>query len=209
MSDSKHDDTLPPAIGEALKQVHEPPATPREEMWQAIQSQRQERKIVGRISALPTSLRLLVAAAAILLVGFFGGRLWENSNMTPEPSVNNATAPTANETVGDGPAPTAVAIDASLGESATSTTAAPNALNQAQLLHAANHFTRSGVLLAQFAESVSDDDPLDPELHSWASDLLANTRLLLDSPLAADPQYRKLLRDLEFTLAQIVQTSAA
>jgi hypothetical protein len=31
---------------------------------------------------------------------------------------------------------------------------------------------------------------------------------LLESPLAVDPQYRRLLRELEFTLAEIVQASA-
>jgi hypothetical protein len=43
---------------------------------------------------------------------------------------------------------------------------------------------------------------------SWARDLLADTRLLLDSPAAADARRRQLLEDLELVLAQIVQLPA-
>ncbi|HEV7391221.1 MAG TPA: hypothetical protein VGO08_06225 [Burkholderiales bacterium] len=48
---------------------------------------------------------------------------------------------------------------------------------------------------------------MDAQLASWARDLLSNTRLLLDSPVASDPQRRPLLEDLELVLVQIVQLS--
>jgi hypothetical protein len=38
-----------------------------------------------------------------------------------------------------------------------------------------------------------------------AHDLLLTTRLLLDSPAAADPRFRSLLEDLELVLAQVVR----
>jgi hypothetical protein len=38
-----------------------------------------------------------------------------------------------------------------------------------------------------------------------AHDLLLTTRLLLDSPAAADPRFRTLLEDLELVLAQVVR----
>jgi hypothetical protein len=38
-----------------------------------------------------------------------------------------------------------------------------------------------------------------------AHDLLLTTRLLLDSPAAADPRFRALLEDLELVLAQVVR----
>ena len=48
---------------------------------------------------------------------------------------------------------------------------------------------------------------MDAQLGAWARQLLSNTRLLLDSPVANDPQRRPLLEDLELVLVQIVQLS--
>jgi hypothetical protein len=48
-----------------------------------------------------------------------------------------------------------------------------------------------------------------PALQPWAGELLATTRLLLDSPAAADPRLGPLLGDLETVLVQIVQLPAA
>jgi hypothetical protein len=48
---------------------------------------------------------------------------------------------------------------------------------------------------------------MDAQLGSWARQLLSNTRLLLDSPVANDPQRGLLLEDLELVLVQIVQLS--
>ncbi|MEX2154057.1 MAG: hypothetical protein WD825_12015 [Gemmatimonadaceae bacterium] len=45
------------------------------------------------------------------------------------------------------------------------------------------------------------DDPYLDRAH----DLLLTTRLLLDSPAAADPRFRTLLEDLELVLAQVVR----
>lgn len=41
-----------------------------------------------------------------------------------------------------------------------------------------------------------------------AHDLLLTTRLLLDSPAAADPRFRTLLEDLELVLAQVVRVQS-
>ena len=184
----KHqDEPLPPDVLHALRQLHEPPPTPREEMWRQIEARRRRGRIVAGDFRTRRLVRVALAAAAVLALGFLLGRLWERGPDDSPGEVPVASSPAAPE--GDD-------------------RAAP-ALSRAQLLHAANHFSRSGVLLAQFAESADSDDPLDPQLHQWAADLLTNTRLLLDSSLAKDPQYLKLLRDLEFTLAAIVQASAA
>jgi hypothetical protein len=42
-------------------------------------------------------------------------------------------------------------------------------------------------------------------MQRWARDLLASTRLLMDSPAGEDPVRRQLLGDLEYVLARIVQ----
>lgn len=45
---------------------------------------------------------------------------------------------------------------------------------------------------------------LDPVVRPWAQTLLAQTRLLLDTPDGVDPDIRELLEDLELALVQIV-----
>jgi hypothetical protein len=45
----------------------------------------------------------------------------------------------------------------------------------------------------------------DPQFANRATDLLARTRLLMDSPAANEPAMRDLLEDLELVLAQVVR----
>lgn len=68
------------------------------------------------------------------------------------------------------------------------------------------HLANAEALLTAFRTD-SRDAKMDAQLSKWARDLLSNTRLLLDSPAADDPQRAKLLGDLELVLAQIVQLS--
>lgn len=72
---------------------------------------------------------------------------------------------------------------------------------------AAQYLSRTEVLLTDFrAESRSGR--LDPQFLAAARDLLATTRLMLDSPAAKDPHLKNLLEDLELVLAQITQLPA-
>jgi len=68
------------------------------------------------------------------------------------------------------------------------------------------HLTNAEALLTAFRTD-SRDAKMDAQLSVWARDLLSNTRLLLDSPAADDPQRARLLGDLELVLAEIVQLS--
>jgi hypothetical protein len=68
-----------------------------------------------------------------------------------------------------------------------------------------NHLTAAEALLTSFRTRSPADQQQDARLAAWARELLSNTRLLLDSPVAADPQRRPLLQDLELLLVQIVQ----
>jgi hypothetical protein len=70
-----------------------------------------------------------------------------------------------------------------------------------------NHLTAAEALLTSFRTRSPEDQRQDARLAAWARELLSNTRLLLDSPVAADPQRRPLLQDLELLLVQIVQLS--
>jgi hypothetical protein len=73
---------------------------------------------------------------------------------------------------------------------------------------AAQYLTRTEALLTGFrAESRSPSVPA-AQFSMQARDLLATTRLMLDSPAARDPRLKGLLEDLELVLAQIAQLPA-
>jgi len=74
-------------------------------------------------------------------------------------------------------------------------------------LAAVRHLSEAEALLTSFRTRSNADQQMDAQLGSWARELLSNTRLLLDSPVANDPQRRPLLEDLELVLVQIVQLS--
>ena len=67
------------------------------------------------------------------------------------------------------------------------------------------HLSDAEAMLTSFRSHT--DEKMDAAMAKWARDLLTNTRLLLDSPAAADPRRRQLLEDLELTLVDIVQLS--
>jgi hypothetical protein len=71
----------------------------------------------------------------------------------------------------------------------------------------AEHLGRVEMLLTSY-RAESERGEVDPQITSWAGDLLGTTRLLLDSPGASDARMRKLLGDLEIVLTQITQLGA-
>jgi hypothetical protein len=74
-------------------------------------------------------------------------------------------------------------------------------------LVAAQYLTRTEALLTGFRAEARAGQ-LDARFATQARDLLATTRLILDSPAAADARLKGLLDDLEVVLAQIAQLSA-
>ena len=84
------------------------------------------------------------------------------------------------------------------------TNSAPNSAYQ---ITAVRHLSEAEALLTSFRTRSATDQQMDAQLGTWARELLSNTRLLLDSPVANDPQRRPLLQDLELVLVQIVQLS--
>jgi len=74
---------------------------------------------------------------------------------------------------------------------------------------AAQYLTRTEALLTGFrAESRLPSVPA-AQLSKQARDLLATTRLMLDSPAGKDARLKGLLEDLELVLAQIAQLPAS
>jgi hypothetical protein len=86
------------------------------------------------------------------------------------------------------------------------TPAAPDR-NSAYQITTIQHLSDAEALLTSFKSRPTADRQMDAQLGVWARRLLSNTRLLLDSPVANDPQRRPLLEDLELVLVQIVQLS--
>jgi hypothetical protein len=82
-----------------------------------------------------------------------------------------------------------------------------NPTTSAYQLTAVRHLSEAEALLTSFRTRSTADQQMDAQLGTWARALLSNTRLLLDSPVANDPQRRPLLEDLELVLVQIVQLS--
>jgi hypothetical protein len=79
--------------------------------------------------------------------------------------------------------------------------------SSAYQLTTVQHLSEAEALLTSFRTRSTADQQMDAQLGAWARQLLSNTRLLLDSPVANDPQRRPLLEDLELVLVQIVQLS--
>jgi len=69
---------------------------------------------------------------------------------------------------------------------------------------AAQYLSRTEALLTGF-RSEARTGRIDLQFAGQARDLLTTTRLMLDSPAAADPRLKSLLEDLELVLAQIAQ----
>jgi hypothetical protein len=72
---------------------------------------------------------------------------------------------------------------------------------------AAQYLTRTETLLTDFRAEARGGQP-DGQFASQARDLLATTRLMLNSPAAKDQRLKSLLEDLEVMLAQIAQLPA-
>ena len=81
------------------------------------------------------------------------------------------------------------------------------AQSPAYQLTTVQHLSEAEALLTSFRARSAADQQMDAQLGNWARQLLSNTRLLLDSPVANDPVRRPLLEDLELVLVQIVQLS--
>jgi hypothetical protein len=100
---------------------------------------------------------------------------------------------------GIGANPSRVATGAPSGSNSSS--------NSAYQMTAVKHLSEAEALLTSFRTRSNTDQQMDAQFGSWARQLLNQTRLLMDSPVANDPQRRPLLEDLELVLVQIVQLS--
>ena len=175
--------------------VHVPPSTPRAEMWDVIAA----RAAVGRATPptanSPTAISVWrsrwarpawawpAAIAAALLVGIGIDRVAIGREALTPPATQFAHS-----------ADTAATDAGKLYR-----LAAVETLGQAEAL-----------LTAYRADgAMSRDSASSRQLGLWGRQLLSSTRLLLDSPAGDDPQFRRLLDDLELVLVQIIRGAGA
>jgi hypothetical protein len=193
------DDPLDSALQQAAQDYHRPPdAVPTEAMWAVIHARRVQRRhgtasheqhgAAPRLEITTWRRGWRGLAAAVLLVGVGGiGGWWAHRRLGVE-DAGAARRP-----------------DATVTLSAPSTPVVRS--NAAYRVAVTRDLTQAEALFTAFRGDAraSRDKEGDAQLASWARDLLTNTRLLLDSPAASDPQRRQLLEDLELVLVQMVE----
>jgi hypothetical protein len=196
MFDDTNDEPLDPTLLEAARDYNAPPPTvAREAMWSAIQAARTQlaaespvRSIQSATTAVSyrrwrSAWPVAIAASLVLAAGIAIGR-WMGT-------------------------PPARPIAAALPQPARPVPAVARGDRAAYQVAVAHDLTQAEALLTAYrAEGRSPGDRAgSADVAGWARDVLSNTRLLLDSPAAADPKQRRLLEDLELVLVQLVEVS--
>jgi hypothetical protein len=178
------DDRFDDLLRDAAREYHEPPETPREEMWLRIVAERAERAETAESKVrqiLPfRSFRpfaLAAGIAAVLALGIGLGRL--------SAPATGPTAPLQPVAVQPGPRVSTAAYELATTE----------------------YLSQSEAFLTLFRASLRQDAGDEQLAAATARQLLATNRLLLDSPAAEDSKTKLLLQDLELVLAQIAQLS--
>lgn len=194
-SEDGPDEPLDPALRDAAAAYHEPPATvPREAIWQRIQTTRASGGMAPsrgaeRVERRSPDLRdrmwwrrtPMLAAAATVLVAVGVSLGWWMRGARPE---SVAVAPRV---------VAAATVDAS---------------RPADRIAVTRDLAQAEMLLTAFRDnSHSSDAGAEAQFGAWTREVLSNTELLLDSPVASDPQRRQLLRDLELVLVQMTQSA--
>ena len=183
------DDNLPESLRAAARDYNAPPELDRSErdaMWSAIEGEAFPNRFLTptaerRVARAEGWLatRRLLPLAAVLLIGVAIGR-FGLPRKTPAP------------------------VTVTVGAPAEDSLAVPQAYQNTT----SRYLGQTAALLVSLpAEGRSED--ADAVYMNRAHDLLLTTRLLLDSPAAADPRFRTLLEDLELVLAQVVRLQSA
>ena len=184
------DDRLPESLRNAARDYNDPPklsGSDLDAMWSAIEKDAFPHRFASPSADLPdvrrrasdvrrwVSARNLMPLAAVLLLGVAIGRFALPRKQVVSTSV--AIRPPAGDSV------------AVPGEYQTTTS---------------RYLGQTAALLVALPVEVNAGRA-DDRFLGRAHDLLLTTRLLLDTPAAADPRFRTLLEDLELVLVQVVR----
>ncbi len=199
-------------IERAAPMLNVPPATPRDDMWAAIQAKQQAPAKVIPISRAPR-WQVPALIAATLLLGIAVDRALVRAPASPAPS---STQVAVTPETPAAPTPTAGLVtppNASRLTPPASGNAAPSTNDPQRLYRLAAVQTLSqaeALLTAYRASGVAERDPqAAKQLGTWGREVLSSTRLLIDSPAGDDPTLRSLFNDLELVLVQIIRLSGA
>ena len=183
------DDNLPESLRAAARDYNAPPELERlerEAMWSAIEGEAFPNRFLtptaaqrSLVGGVRWSVQRFMPLAAVLLIGVAIGRF-----AIPRPD----------------PAPVTAALTAPAGDSV--------AVPQAYQGTTSRYLGQTAALLVSLPTE-GRSEGADAVYLNRAHDLLLTTRLLLDSPAAADPRFRTLLEDLELVLAQVVRLQSA
>ena len=174
---------------EAARTYHVPPDPPLDEMWRRIEAKR-----IGT-PARTGWYRAGIALAASLVLGVGIGRY---------------VVPAAGDAGRVSRSTSAVARDPVAGTATSDATAAATAAFVADIPYevATRQYLGQAAVLLLALPAAGHTGGADARFAAQAQELLSTTRLLLDSPAAADPTMRDLLEDLELVLAQIARLRA-
>ena len=165
-------------LKENADDYHRPPAdVPRDEMWEHITRARQasSARMAGHIGPRVSPMRYAVAASLIMGAGI-GLGYWLRGGSDATPAPSVATVTAAQDSA---------------------------IRNVTYEFASVQHLTAVEAMLTSYR--ASEEAASDAAMKRWARDLLSSTRLLMDSPAGEDPGRRRLLEDLEYVLARIVQ----
>ncbi len=163
-------------LKQAVREYNAPPETPRAEMWARIDEVRAKRRGERYVERGSRPwVHWAAGIAAILVLGIGIGRM---------------TVPGMEPTGG---APVASAVEEPAEDD-----------NLVFRFATAEYFEAAEAFLSLFKVEARAGQA-DAEVGTWARDLLATARLMMDSPAADDPIFLELLEDLELILVQISQ----
>lgn len=174
-----NDEQFDKELRETSQWYNRPPEVPRERMWARIQATRAERRPFWKRFTLRW-WPAMAGVAAALLVGFSIGHWW--------------------------PAQEQVAPSHEAGVALVQP--APEIRTDIYRYAAVPYLERADALLT-LVQSQEPGQPAPAPEKRWAEELLAETRLFIDSPACRDEELCVLLRDLEFVLVRIVRQTEA
>lgn len=205
------DDRIDDLMAELAREYNEPPEPPRDAMWERIVAARVERAEEAQPADRAGRAELAEGTAeaegsADKDVLRFRHARSIRRRFRPARPLRLAAGIAAVLALGIGLGRLTVKEGPPAAPPATVATAAPQVNQQAYRLVTTEHLSQSEAFLTLFRASVRGRG--DERLASaTARQLLANNRLLLDSPAGSDPRTRLLLQDLELVLAEIAQLS--
>jgi len=173
-------------VDEMKRSHHAPPPAPADRMWDRIAAARapQAARPARRPRPAWPWWQAGLAAAAVLVLGIAIGRYsGRPGGMTVADGAAPGTGPGTEQPITDSPPIEPI-------------------VKPVVRFAAANLFSRADALLTDLQTADCSTDAMAP-LPGWAGNMLAQTRLLLDSDLSRDPGTKDLLQDLELVLARI------